>query len=229
MDLALNIICFGAGALSLYLTAYLKVKGKNKALLEDNQKLEEEKQKVIAKYRAETEEIIKQHTLDIERRKFQYEDKRAQFSKYFSLLDEFQNKCNSILIERFQLIMKEFLSEYLVNDDSVKRQATVKYNENIQILVFELNEEYLKVKTEQNSIRLIASPKVDSLLDELEIVTKGATESSIKMLNVMSTEEYWADTSIITPYLENSTACGHAVQSSYNALKEQMKLELHEI
>lgn len=229
MDLAVNIICFGTGALSLYFTAYLKVKGKNKALLEDNQKLEEEKQKVIAKYRAETEEIKKQHALDIERRKFQYEDKRAQFSKYFSLLDEFHNECNSVFIERFQPIMTEFLSGYLVEDESVKRQATVKYNEDVQALVFELNEKHLKVKTEQNSIRLIASPKVDTLLDELEVAVKNATDSSTEMLSVMSTAEFWADQSIITPYQEKLTAYGQAVQCSHYALKEQMKLELHEI
>lgn len=229
MDLAVNIICFGAGALSIYLTAYLKVKGKNKALLEDNQKLEEEKQKIIAKYRAETEEIKKQHALDIERRKFQYEDKRAQFSKYFYLLDEFHNKCNSVFLERFQPIMTEFLSGYLVENELIKRQATVKYNEDVQALVFELNEEHIKVKTEQNSIRLIASPKVDTLLDELEVAVKNATDSSTEILNIMSTSEFWADQSIIAPYQEKLTVYGQAVQSRHNALKEQMKLELHEI
>lgn len=229
MDLAVNIICFGAGALSIYLTAYLKVKGKNKALFEDNQKLEDEKQKVIAKYRAETEEIKKQHALDIERRKYQYEDKRTQFSKYFSLLDEFNNKCNAVFLERFQPIITEFLSGYLIEDESIKRQATVKYNEDVQALVFELNEEHLKVKTEQNSIRLIASPKVDTLLDELEVVLKNATDSSTEMLSVMSTPEFWVDQSIIAPYQEKLTIYGQAVQNSHKALKEQMKLELHEI
>lgn len=125
--------------------------------------------------------------------------------------------------------MTEFLSGYLVEDESIKRQSTVKYNEDVQALVFELNEEHLKVKTEQNSIRLIASPKVDTLLDELEVAVKNATDSSTEMLRVMSTAEFWADQSIIAPYQEKLTAYGQAVQISHNALKEQMKLELHEI
>lgn len=229
MDVIVNILCFGAGALSIYLTAYLKVKGKNKALIEDNQKLEEEKQKIIAKYRAETEEIKKQHSLDIEKRKYQYEDKRAQFSKYFALLDEFHGKCNSIFLEKFQPIMTEFLSGYLEEDESVKNQAIVKYNKDVQALVFELNEEHLKVKSEQNSIRLIASSEVDTLLDNLETAVKNATDSSTEVLRVMSTPEFWADQSIIAPYQEKSANYGLEVQSTHSALKEQMKLELNEI
>ena len=229
MDVIVNVICFCTGGLSIYLTAYLKIKGKNKALIEDNHKLEEEKQKVIAKYRAETEEIKKQHSLDIEKRKFQYEDKRAQFSKYFTLLDEFHSKCNSVFLEKFQPIMTEFLSGYLEEDESIKKQAIVKYNEDIQALVFELNEDYLKMKSEQNSIRLIASSKVDDLLDKLEVAVKNATDSSTEMLNVMSTPEFRANQSIIAPYQEKLAVYGQEVQSSHTALKEQMKLELNEI
>lgn len=229
MDIIINILYFIAGALLIYLTAYLKVKGKNKGLIEDINKLEDEKQKVIAKYRAETEEIKKQHSLDIEKRKYQYEDKREQFSKYFSLLDEFHGKCNAIYLEKFQPIMIEFFSGYLEDDESLKNNAIAKYSGDVQALVFELNEEYLKIKSEQNSIRLIASPEVDILLNELEIAVKNATDSSTEILKIMSTKEFWADKTIITPYHETLTLHGQEVKKSHNVLKEQMKVELNEI
>lgn len=229
MDVILNILFFVLGALSIYLTAYLKVKGKNRALIEDNHQLEEDKQKIVAKYRAETEKIKKQHSLEIEKRKYQYEDKRLQFSKYFALLDEFHGKCNSIFLEKFQPIMTEFLSGCLDENEVVKNQAIVKYNQNVQALVFELNEEHLKVKTEQNSIRLIASKKVDALLDKLEVAVKNATDSSTEMLRFMSTQEFWEDQSLIVPYQEKATLFGQDVQKCHNALKEQMKQELKEI
>jgi hypothetical protein len=225
----LNILCFVFGALSIYLTAYLKVKGKNRALIEDNRQLEEDKQKIVAKYRAETEKIKKQHSLDIEKRKYQYEDKRLQFSKYFALLDEFHGKCNSIFVEKFQPIMINFLSACLEDDETGKNQAIVKYNQDVQALVFELNEEHLKVKTEQNSIRLIASKKVDTLLDKLEVAVQNTTDASTEMLKFMATQEFWVDQSLITPYQEKATIFGLDVQSCHNALKEQMKLELNEI
>ncbi|MEP4891518.1 MAG: hypothetical protein ABJV04_15950 [Aliiglaciecola sp.] len=225
----MNILFFVLGALAIYLTAYLKVKGKNRALIEDNRQLEEDKQKIVAKYRAETEEIKKQHSLDIEKRKYQYEEKRLQFSKYFALLDEFHGKCNSIFLEKFQPIMTEFLSDCLNEDEVIKNQAIVKYNQDVQALVFELNEEHLKVKTEQNSIRLIASEKVDVLLDKLEVAVKNATDASTEMLRFMSTQEFWADQSLIVPYQEKATLFGQDVQRCHNALKEQMKQELKEI
>jgi hypothetical protein len=228
MDVLLNILCFVFGGLSIYLTAYLKVKGKNRALIEDNRNLEEDKQKIVAKYRAETEKIKKQHSLDIEKRKYQYEDKRLQFSKYFALLDEFHGKCNSIFVEKFQPIMTNVLSACLEDDETVKNQAVVKYLQDVQALLFELNEEHLKVKTEQNSIRLIASKKVDTLLDKLEVAVKNTTDVSTEMLRFMATQEFWLDQSLITPYQEKATIFGLELQSCHNTLKEQMKRELNE-
>ncbi len=125
--------------------------------------------------------------------------------------------------------MTEFLSGYLEEDESIKNNAIVKYNEDIQALVFELNEEHLKVKSEQNSIRLIASAKVDELLDKLEVAVKNATDSSTEMLKVMSTQEFWADQTIIEPYQEKLGVHGQEAQKSQDYLKEQMKFELNEI
>jgi hypothetical protein len=105
----------------------------------------------------------------------------------------------------------------------------VKYNEDIQALVFELNEEHLKVKSEQNSIRLIASTKVDELLDGLELAVKLETDGSTEMLKVMFTPEFWIDQTIIAPYQEKLTVHRQDVQLSHNLLKEQMKSELNEI
>lgn len=229
VDVLFNSLCFVLGALSIYLTAYLKIKGKNRALIEDNRQLEEDKQKIVAKYRAETEKIKKQHSLDIEKRKYQYEDKRLQFSKYFSLLDKFHGKCNSIFVDKFQPIMTEFLTACFEDEETVKNKAFVKYNQDIQSLVFELNEEYLKVKTEQNSIRLIASKDVDLLLDKLEIAVKNATDASTEMLRFMATQEFWADQTLVTPYQEKATIFGQDVQNCHNALRDQMKLELNKI
>jgi hypothetical protein len=229
IDVIINIFFFASGALAVYLTAYLKVKGKNKGLIEDINKLEDEKQKVIAKYRAETEEIKKQHNLDIEKRKFQYEDKRAQFSKYFAVLDEFHGKCNSIFMEEFKPIHSEFLNGYLVDDDLVQKQALVKFNEDIQGLMFKMHEELLKVKSEQHSIRLIASPTLDDLLDKLEDSVTKATDASTEMLRFMSTEDFMNNQTLVAPHQQKLVIIGEQVQISHDKLKDQMKIELNEI
>lgn len=92
---------FVIGIIVVYLTAYSKAKGQNKALREDLSALEDEKQKIVAKYMAEAEELKKNHALDIEKRKYQYDEKRAQFVKYFALIDEFHGKSNDIFSNSF--------------------------------------------------------------------------------------------------------------------------------
>jgi hypothetical protein len=229
MDVILNVLSFLAGIALVYLTAYVKVKGKNKALIEDVAKLESDKQNIIAKYRAETEELKKQHTLEIEKKKFQYEDKRTQFSKYFGLLDEFHGKCNSVFGEKFQPIITEFMNSYLVDDPDVQHQATVKYSENVQKLFFELNAEHLKLQTETNSIRLISSPKIDVFLNSLESGVKLATDQTTEMLQFMAKPEFWADQSLVVPYQDKLAVSAKEVIDCRNQLREQMKVELNEI
>ena len=49
VEVSTAIVSFVFGILVLYLTAYSKAKGKNRALEEDVSRLEDEKQKIIAK------------------------------------------------------------------------------------------------------------------------------------------------------------------------------------
>jgi sensor histidine kinase YesM len=95
-ELLYSVAGIALGFLSLYLTAYAKAKGKNQALEEDVSRLEDEKQGVIAKYQAELQELKRQHALDLEKRKYLYEEKRQQFTKFFAMLDEFELLSNLV-------------------------------------------------------------------------------------------------------------------------------------
>jgi hypothetical protein len=229
MDLLTIIISFFIGMAVIYFTAYTKAKGKNKALKEDVEKLEDDKQRIAAKYRAETESLKKQHSLDIEKRKYQYDEKRNQFSKYFTFLDTFHNKCNSVYGERFMPVMSEFMGAYLNEDEEIKHQATVKYNEEVQKIFWDLNEEYLRVKTETNTIRLISSPEIDNFLNQLEALIKLATDQSTEILTFMSKPEFWADPTLMFPYQAKSEITGKQILECRDQIRKQMKLELNEI
>ncbi len=223
------VVGFSLGMLVFYLTAYSKAKGQNRALREDLSNLEHEKQKIVAKYRAETEELKKQHALDIEKRKYQYEDKRAQFVKYFALLDEFHGKSNKVFSEQFPPIMNNFLSSYIIDDEATKQKAIVDFNEEVQKIFNLLYKEQLKVTTETNSIRLISSETMDHLLDDLEGAVKQATDSAAEMLKFMATPEFWADQTLLVPYQERATIYAHNVKNCHDALRKRMKFELDEI
>lgn len=226
MDILNLLISFLIGMAVIYFTAYTKAKGKNKALKEDVEKLEEDKQRIAAKYRAETEQLKKQHSLDIEKRKYQYDEKRNQFSKFFTFLDNFNNKCNSVYGERFMPVMSEFLNSYTNGDEEEQSQATAKYNEEVQKIYWDLHEEYLRVKTETNSIRLISSPEIDSLLNNLETLIQTANAQSQKILDIMTKPEFWANVTIIYPYMAESEKIGKDIVGCREDIKNQMKAEL---
>lgn len=229
MDENISILSVLVSAVVIYLIAYLKFKAKNRALIEDVVRLEDEKHKIIAKYRAETEELKKRHTLDIEKKKYQYEDKRVQFAKYFALLDEFNGKCNSVFAEKFQPIMVEFLSKHLVDDKEAQHQSRIQYNESVHKIFFELNAEHLKLQTETNSIRLISSPQIDLFLNALESNVKLATDQAMELLQFMTTDEFWVDQSASAPHQEKMAISGKNILDCRKNLRDQMKAELDEI
>ena len=188
VEITTGVVGFLSGMAVVYLTAYSKAKGKNKALEEDVSRLENEKQKVVAKYRAETEELKKQHSLDIEKRKYQYEDKRTQFTKYFSMLDQFHGKSHKIFTERFSPIFNDFLSSYIEDDEESNNKAIVIFNSGIQSLFNELYEEQIKINNETNSIRLISTPEIDELLNGLELAVKNSTDDAVEMMERAKTK-----------------------------------------
>ncbi|AXY01229.1 hypothetical protein D1115_08540 [Vibrio alfacsensis] len=67
-ELIIGFIAFCGGCITVYLTAYSKEKGKNKALKEDLIETENEKKRIQAKFDTELESIKKQHALDIKTR-----------------------------------------------------------------------------------------------------------------------------------------------------------------
>ena len=222
-------LSFFLGMFVLYFTAYSKAKGNNKALQEDVTRLEEEKQKVLAKYKIEIEEMKKQHSLDIEKRKYLYDEKRQQFVKLFALLDELHQKSNSIFTNQFPPIMNNFLKSCLVDDKEVKNAGIIEFNREVQLLFGQLYEELLKVNSETNSIRLISSDTMDELLDKLQATVKESTDDATEMLKFMVTPEFWANQSLIIPLQKKSESSGQMVLACRNALRSRMKTELNEI
>ena len=223
------IFSFSAGALVVYLTAYAKAKGNNKALKEDISKLEDEKQNIVAKYRAETEELKKQHSLDIEKRKFKYEDKRAQFTKFFLMFDQFQNKGRSIINEDFTPLLSELLSSVIIGTEESKKEAFYQFTNNIQHIIDKIYEEHIKMTNETNSIRLIATPEMDILLDEFESALNKAKDNASEMIKFMTTPEFFANQTLLIPYQKASEESGNLVSEYRVKLKNRMKCELDEI
>ncbi|WP_076409363.1 hypothetical protein [Shewanella sp. UCD-KL12] len=98
-DMFTHGLAFIIGALSLYFTAYTKTQGTNKALREDIHSLESAKQKIITKHATELESVKKELLLDIEKRKYQYEDKseiRVRLNELLFLINVSMSRPNAL-------------------------------------------------------------------------------------------------------------------------------------
>ena len=225
MGILFNIFFFIAGGALIYVAVHLRVKERNTELIENLKKLESDKKKILTRFVDEMEKNKQEHASALEKKKFQYEDKRILFSKYFALLSIFHEKANTLCTEEIESILKEMLPD----DEKIKHKVIEKYNRETEKLVAELKEEHSHVKAEQSNIRLIASTEVDSLLDELTAAVESAVEASKQMLAAMRTTEFLNNQSIIRPHQKNLFSHGQVIQKIHNAIKEQMKLELNDI
>lgn len=229
MEYIIGLISFLLGIASGYFIAYGKEKGKNRALKEDIESLEDQKQQVQIKYTREIEELKKDNALNIELRKHKYEEKKNQFAKFFTLLDEFHAKSNEIFMERFGPIYSKFMENYLVDDESTQNEAIAEFNQGMMGLFGELNQEHLKLTTETNSIRLISSEILDGHLDQLTAKVGDATNTAQDMLKMMASPEFWADQTILSPLQIKAEEQGREIILIRNNIRKQMKGELDQI
>jgi len=204
-------------------------KGKNRALKEDLGKLEEQKQEVQIKFTREIEDLKKNNVLEVELRKHKYQEKKNQFAKFFTLLDEFNNKSTEIFMERFTPIFSRLMESSLVNDENNQSEARTEFNHGMMGLINELNQEYLKLTTETNSIRLISSAELDTLLDQLTKKVFEATDTTQNMMKLMASQSFWEDQSILEPLKQKAENQGNEVLIIRGELRKQMKLELDQI
>ena len=196
---------------------------------EDIVKSEKAKQKITAEHAVELEKVKKDHALDVEKRKYQYESKKDQFIKFFRLIDEFNGKSHEMIQDRFPPIMDRLLKGCLSEEQAVCNESTLVFNQEIRLIFNDLYKEQIKINTESNSIRLIASYEIDELLDQLEMSVKQATEDAVEMLRFIGTPEYFVNNTLLEPYQAKLNKIGLKVLECRNALKEQMKSELSDI
>ncbi|AKU54670.1 hypothetical protein FORC18_1113 [Vibrio parahaemolyticus] len=228
-ELIFGFITFCCGCITVYLTAYSKEKGKNKALKEDLIETENEKKRIQAKFDTELESIKKQHALDIKKREFRYIDKREQFTKYFGLLESFHTKSNTLISDRFQSVMPDFFAAFASGDKDRISSAIKFFAETNNEIFRGLYEDLNKLKAETHGLRLVSSDELDSLLNELDAVMTNSINCTSEMLQFMSKPEFWQDQKLLTPYQENVERSAREVELVHSRVKKQMKAELDEI
>lgn len=225
-EIITGIITFSIGAFSVYMTAYTKEKGKNRALNEDIFELENQKQKILSKFQSQLELLKKQHALDAKKREFKYVDKRDQFAKYFALLEEFQSKSNSLIAEEFQPVISDFLVAFISGDQEKKDLAIKKFTNSNSIIFQKLNYDLTNLRTKTHGLRLISSDELELLLDELDVAITKSTNDATNMIQFMGKPEFWLNQDLLKPYVQQNLISVKEVEQVHLKVKQQMKAEL---
>lgn len=227
----LKLLLFIAGGFCGFFASYFKKKGENIALLEDIRCLEEEKRNVEKRFVLEIESVKKDHQLDIERRKYQYEEKMQVYNTFCSDLDRYQNQGQVILKEKAMPIINQFLRKFELSHESIndRSQAFSEYFSDMVLLCNELNLAYVELKNQSNKLRLITNTESDKLLDKLLLNLKVSTDVSNQLMLLLATPEGMTNENKKDEYTATLLNLDVENQELRYALIQQMKIELGSI
>jgi hypothetical protein len=219
-DITIIILSLGIGFIIGYFTSYSKEKGKNRALIEDLKAMTEEKEKVSSHYQ-----------LDISKRKYMYEDKRAMYMKYFTLLDELQTEANKIALAEVLPAINNFMEMHLSagEDENELILATNELTKAANNAMSKMHESQMKLKQETNSIRLFAGDLTLLALKEMETHYDYQLEKTAEMMKNMGSFIINKNQSALAnQQMEQEIIAKKTMELKENIFKE-MKNELNQI
>ncbi|MGB5989598.1 MAG: hypothetical protein WBG43_07655 [Marinifilaceae bacterium] len=230
----INILAyFFAGLLILYIRTLIVEKAKIRALRNKNKILIEESEEIKSKYNKEIEGIKKEHQLDIEKRKYQYESKKEHYINFFKLLDDFSASSTVEMQKKMMPILDEFNRNYFTaacnNNKEGETHATTVLSKKTQKLIFEGNTEFTRIKQETNTIRIIASDSILKTLDLLELAYGRSLEESSVIMNNLQVHMMTNDQEGMAKDQRKMQAIANVILKYKNELIKRMRVELNEI
>lgn len=214
LGLMLLVYVFG------FVTSYIQERVKNKAYLADIKRLEGEK-----------ELVRKEHQLDIEKRKYKYESKREQFVKYFNLIDDFTAKSNKEIQARFLPMITAYNQEYLSGYGNKKKEtdAITKFSSGVQTLMFDANENLIRLRSETNAIKIIAGKRTLELINEMDNLYDKSFDLSSQMIKELSVAVTTQDFSGVKRLEDELKVFTEKILGTKSLMIEQIRIELDEI
>ncbi|MDE1352086.1 hypothetical protein L9W80_18265 [Vibrio aestuarianus] len=233
MNEAINIISlivsFLLGGLSGALIHYLNQKGKNLALKEDMHKLEEEKQAVILKKDLQLEEQKKEFALEIEKKKYQYESKKSEYKRFAEYIDTFNGVQFEVLQNDFAPIMQAYYQAMALGYDSIAEEKTIEFNDKCISALSSLREQEAKLFSQVTSLKLSASPEVDSVMSNLLSEIQTTNKFFTAILEKLGEPEFQVHNSIPDELLNKGNGSHEKITNLRTELLNVMKQDLNSI
>lgn len=171
----LEIILFILSLTIGYLMSYFKEKGKNKALLEDNSKLI-----------AENEEIKQKYAVDLQKRKYKYEQKQKLYFEFMNKLDKFNAMSMSLIFDNLGSLMMKY---YQAKTKEETDKFTIQFNEEARNIDTEMKKQLSELFSQINELKLTTSDEsillINELHDELMQVNNKFLSISDKILSYL--------------------------------------------
>ncbi|MCQ9076722.1 YtxH domain-containing protein [Vibrio harveyi] len=228
-----TILTFLIGGLSGALVSYLNQKGKNRALIEDNRRLEEEKQEVSHEYNKKIELVKKEFSLEVERKKYHYQAKYDQYIKFFGSLDDYTKETNDLLRkevpEKFGRFIIEFATSDMAGDSNATMKAVSDFCKFNQNMMAEITRGFQSLKQETNAINLVCSDETRKQLIQLEKAIEKANQSSFGYLEELCTPEGFHDSDSLDPKLQEAQEDAQVIEIARQSVIDSMRDELKQI
>ena len=171
--------------------------------------------------------------LDLEKRRKLYEMKSRQYENYVGRLDDFGRKNQVEIPSRMQPMITRFFENYLKAEDDgdqeASRMAITTFSEQVSTINQEGLNDYLKIKSESNKLKLTATPKLLEVFTQLEEATKVSFDFSNKFMGEFLNLLLANDQAAIADRQSVSMGMAEVVSKRAEDLMVAMREELQEI
>ncbi|PKG36977.1 hypothetical protein [Psychromonas sp. Urea-02u-13] len=159
-----------------------------------------------------------------------FELKATEYGAYAAKLDEFGKKSQNAFKDKMQPIFDQYLNDMMVageqQNKEMERDTVVWFSNQISGLMQEGLEDVIKLKSETNRIKMIATDEMIKTFEELEVLTQESMDTANEFVGkfleiIINKQEEQSQM-----YQDKLVEIGVSIQSKSKKLLQQMRSEI---
>ena len=170
---------------------------------------------------------------DSERRLKLFDLKATEYANYVTNLDAFGKKNQTELMARMQPIFDKYLNDYLAasteENEAKQREVLVWFSNQISHVMREGSEDFFKLKSESNRLKLIATDEMLSTFTALEELTELSMNTANEFMGKLVEIIVHKQNDVQDAYLAKLTQISAQIKIEADNLMTQMRNEIRGI
>jgi len=170
---------------------------------------------------------------DSERRLKLFDLKATEYANYVANLDAFGKKNQTELMARMQPIFDKYLNDYLAasteENEAKQREVLVWFSNQISHVMREGGEDFFKLKSESNRLKLIATDEMLSTFTALEELTEQSMNTANEFMGKLVEIIVHKQNDVQDAYLAKLTEISAQIKIEADNLMTQMRNEIRGI